>query len=147
MHSFVDMISTIGSSVYTPAIALIMVTYNVTREVAILPLSLYVLGFTLGPIIAAPLSELYGRRAIYWGTMPLYLTFTAISGAANSVPLLVVMRFFAGLSGSGALAVGAGTFPLESLPGMSDVDQELLQTSGPMRARVKLHCSSSWLPF
>lgn len=147
MHCFADMISTVGSSVYTPAIPLIMVKYNVTREVAILPLSLYVLGFTLGPIIAAPLSELYGRRAIYWGTMPLLLAFTAISGAANSVLLLVVMRFFAGLGGSGALAVGAGSFPLGSLSGMSDVDQELLQTSGLMRARAKLHCSSSWLPF
>jgi len=100
--------STVGTSVYAPAIPIIMAEYNVVREVAILPLSMYVLGLTLGPIFAAPLSELYGRRAIYWGTMPLLLIFTAISGAANSVPLLIVMRFFAGATGSGALAVGAG---------------------------------------
>ncbi|KAH8769449.1 putative polyamine transporter 4 [Hyaloscypha sp. PMI_1271] len=100
---------TVGSSVYTPAIPIIMVKYNVTREVAILPLSLYVLGFTIGPIFAAPLSELYGRRAIYWTTMPILLTFTAMAGAANNVTLLIVMRFFAAMGGSGALAVGAGT--------------------------------------
>jgi MFS family permease len=87
-----------------------MAKYHVTREVAILPLSLYVLGFTIGPIIAAPLSELYGRRAVYWSTMPILLTFTAIAGAANSVTLLIVMRFFAAMGGSGALAVGAGKF-------------------------------------
>jgi MFS family permease len=108
------MISTVGSSVYTPAIPLIMVEYNVIREVAILPLSLYVAGFTIGPILAAPLSELYGRRAVYWSTMPLLLIFTAISGAANSVPLLIIMRFFAGFGGSGALAVGAGMFSARS---------------------------------
>ena len=85
-----------------------MAKYSVTREVAILPLSLYVLGFTAGPIIAAPLSELYGRRAIYWSTLPILLVFTAMAGSANSVPLLIVMRFFAGMGGSGALAVGAG---------------------------------------
>ncbi|KAE9366894.1 putative polyamine transporter 4 [Stipitochalara longipes BDJ] len=100
---------TVGTSVYNPAIPLIMAKFDVTREVAILPLALYTAGFTLGPIIAAPLSELYGRRAIYRSTMPLLLVFTAIAGAANSVPLLIVMRFFAGMGGSGALAVGAGT--------------------------------------
>jgi MFS family permease len=102
-----------------------MTEYNVTREVAVLPLSLYVLGFTIGPIIAAPLSELYGRRAIYWSTMPILLVFTAISGAANSVPLLSVMRFFAAMGGSGALAVGAGKFFLNFLfMVISDIPQE-----------------------
>jgi MFS family permease len=110
MSCFANISSTVGSSVYTPAIPIIMANYNVDREIAVLPLSLYVVGFTVGPIIAAPLSELYGRRAIYWTTMPLLLTFTAIAGAANSVPLLIVMRFFAGFGGSGALAVGAGLF-------------------------------------
>jgi hypothetical protein len=42
--------------------------------------------------------------------MPILLTFTAIAGAANSVTLLIVMRFFAAMGGSGALAVGAGKF-------------------------------------
>ena len=79
-----------------------------SREVAILPLSLYVAGFSIGPVFGAPLSEIYGRRAVYWATMPILLIFTAISGAANNVPLLIVMRFLAGSGGSAALAVGAG---------------------------------------
>ena len=82
--------------------------YQVAREVAVLPLSLYTLGFTIGPIIAAPMSELYGRRAIYWTTLPLLLIFIAIAGASNNVPLLIVARLLAGIGGSGSLAVGAG---------------------------------------
>jgi MFS family permease len=113
MKYFAQNGSTVGSSVYTPAIPIIMEKYNVVRQIAVLPLSSYVVGFTIGPIIAAPLSELYGRRAIYWTTMPLLLIFTAISGAANSVPLLIVMRFFASFGGSGALAVGAGVFLIQ----------------------------------
>jgi MFS family permease len=86
-----------------------MAKYHVEREVAVLPLSLYTLGFTIGPIIAAPMSELYGRRAVYWTTLPLLLIFTAIAGASNNVPLLIVTRLLAGIGGSGSLAVGAGT--------------------------------------
>jgi MFS family permease len=86
-----------------------MIRFNVGRELAVLPLSLYTLGFTIGPILAAPLSELYGRRSIYWTTMPLLLIFTAIAGASNNLPVLIIFRLLAGIGGSGSLAVGAGT--------------------------------------
>lgn len=56
------------------------------------------------------MSELYGRRIVYWTIMPILLIFIAISGAANSFGLLVAARFIAGFAGSGALAVGAGWY-------------------------------------
>jgi MFS family permease len=87
-----------------------MIKFSVSREIAVLPLALYTLGFAIGPTIAAPLSEIYGRRAIYWTSMPLLLVFQGISGTANNVPLLIVMRLLAGTGGSAALAVGAGIF-------------------------------------
>ena len=83
--------------------------FHISREVALLPLSLYTAGFILGPILAAPLSELYGRRIIYWTTMTLLLIFTAIAGAAPNITVLTVFRLLAGIGGSGSLAVGAGT--------------------------------------
>jgi MFS family permease len=86
-----------------------MQRFNVGREVAILPLSLYTAGFTIGPTLAAPLSELYGRRVVYWSTMTLLLIFTAIAGSANNIAVLIIFRFLAGVGGSGSLAVGAGT--------------------------------------
>jgi MFS family permease len=102
--------SACGTSAYLPAIPLVMIKFSVSREIAVLPLALYTLGFAIGPTIAAPLSEIYGRRAIYWTSMPLLLVFQGISGAANNVPLLIVMRLLAGTGGSAALAVGAGIF-------------------------------------
>lgn len=102
-------IRTVGTSVYVPAIPFIMFRFNVSREVALLPLCLYTLGFTTGPIFAAPLSELYGRRIVYWVTMVLLLIFTAIAGSADSIAVLTIFRFLAGVGGSGALAIGAGT--------------------------------------
>lgn len=100
---------TVGTSAYVPAIPLIMMRFKVSRETALLPLAFYTFGFTVGPVIYAPLSELYGRRIVYWVSMPLLLSFTAICGLSNSVTLLICMRFIASLTGSGALAVGAGT--------------------------------------
>ncbi|RKF64426.1 Polyamine transporter 4 [Erysiphe neolycopersici] len=100
---------TVGTSAYVPAVPLIMMKFKVSREIALLPLAFYTFGFTVGPVIYAPLSELYGRRIVYWVSMPLLLSFTAICGLSNNITLLIVMRFIASLTGSGALAVGAGT--------------------------------------
>lgn len=85
-----------------------MKKFDVSREVAVLPLSLYTFGFCLGPSFAAPLSEMYGRRIVYWTTLPLLLIFTAIAASANNIPQLVIFRLLAGIGGSGALAIGAG---------------------------------------
>lgn len=93
-----------------------MERFNVGREVAVLGVSMYTLGFTIGPILAAPLSELYGRRPVYWTTMPLLLIFTAIAASSNNITVLIIFRFLAGFGGSGALAVGAGMNPNRSIP-------------------------------
>lgn len=86
-----------------------MSAFSVSREVAILPLSFYTLGFAIGPLFYAALSEVYGRRIVYWISMPLFLIFTMLCGFANNITFLIIMRFTAALTGSGTLAVGAGT--------------------------------------
>jgi MFS family permease len=91
-----------------------MEKFHVEREIAILPLSLYTAGFVFGPILAAPLSELYGRRIIYWTSLPLLVIFTAIAGVSNNITQLIINRFLAAICGSGTLAVGAGE--LNSIP-------------------------------
>lgn len=39
--------------------------FHVGKEVAILGVSLFVLGLGLGPLVAGPMSEIYGRNIIY----------------------------------------------------------------------------------
>jgi predicted MFS family arabinose efflux permease len=82
--------------------------FNVSRTEALLPISLYTMGFTLGPLIAAPLSELFGRRAVYWSNLPLLVIFNAAAAESNTMAGLIILRFLAGVGGSGVLAVGAG---------------------------------------
>ena len=83
--------------------------FKVSRNTALLPIVVYTLGFTLGPLIAAPISELYGRRIIYRTNLPMLVIFNAIAAASDNLTALILFRFLAGFGGSGVLAVGAGT--------------------------------------
>jgi MFS family permease len=102
-------LSTLASSITVPAGPLIQQAFSVSREAAVLPLTLYTLGLAIGPLFIAPLSETLGRRPIYIGTLTTFLAFIAGSGAANNFVTLLVCRFLAGFAGSAGLAMGAGT--------------------------------------
>lgn len=83
--------------------------FGVSQTAALVPLTVYVLGLGLGPVISAPLSETYGRRAVYLLFFPPSLLLTLGAGLSKSYPSFVVFRLLAGILGSGCLAVGAGT--------------------------------------
>ncbi|RMZ83346.1 hypothetical protein DV737_g1692, partial [Chaetothyriales sp. CBS 132003] len=101
--------STFGSSVISPGAREIAQRFRVSTTAAILPLSLYVIGLALGPVISAPLSETYGRRAVYLLLFPPSLLFTLGAGLSQSLGSLLVCRLLAGTFCSGCLAVGAGS--------------------------------------
>ncbi|PVI08712.1 MFS general substrate transporter [Periconia macrospinosa] len=100
---------TFGTSVYTPAVGDVSSDLGVTHTVALLGLSLYTLGLGFGPVFSAPLSERHGRRIVYLASAPAFMLFTLGAGLSRSMGSLLVCRFFAGLAGSPALAIGAGT--------------------------------------
>ncbi len=100
---------TCGSSLITPAVPEIAEHFEVSRTAAILSLTLYVLGLALGPVIAAPISETYGRSIVYKITAPLFLLFILGAGFSKSLGSLLVCRLLAGAAGAPVLAVGAGS--------------------------------------
>lgn len=53
-----------ASSVVTADIVGVVEEFNVSEEVALLSITLFVVGFGVGPMAFAPLSEIYGRRII-----------------------------------------------------------------------------------
>jgi MFS family permease len=101
--------STMGSSIVAPAVSAIVHQWGVSTTVALLPLTLYVLALGFGPVLAAPISETYGRHQVYLFTVPIAALFTLGAGFSNNIWTLCILRFFSGLAFSPALAVGSGT--------------------------------------
>lgn len=60
-------------------------------------------------MLAAPLSETYGRRIVYLFSVPIASAFTLGAGFSPNIETLCILRFFAGLVFSPALAIGAGS--------------------------------------
>ncbi|KAK1515344.1 uncharacterized protein CCOS01_13537 [Colletotrichum costaricense] len=92
--------SAFGGSVISPATETLLQEYNCNYEVGILPLAIYMLGLAFGPLVGAPLSETYGRRAVFVLTTPFFLIFMVSSGFAQSMAVLIICRFFAGVFAS-----------------------------------------------
>ncbi|KAL1389009.1 benomyl/methotrexate resistance protein [Phyllosticta capitalensis] len=83
--------------------------FHSSREVATLGLSLFVAGLGVGPMILSPLSEFYGRRAVYLGSYTFFLIWVIPSAVAPNMATILVARFLDGFSGSAFLSVAGGT--------------------------------------
>ncbi|KAI9063366.1 MFS general substrate transporter [Trametes sanguinea] len=82
---------------------------HTTHEVAILSISLYVLGLGIGPMLVGPLSELYGRNIIYRTTYVLFFAFTWPTAFPPNIATYLVFRFITGVCGAAFLSVAGGS--------------------------------------
>lgn len=76
---------------------------NVKMQVAILGLSLYLLGIAFAPIVTPHLSERFGRQIVYLVTLPIFCLFVVGGCFSHSFAALAVCRFFAGFFGGPSL--------------------------------------------
>ncbi|OJD12649.1 hypothetical protein AJ78_06788 [Emergomyces pasteurianus Ep9510] len=98
-----------ASTIFAPALLLVMTDLGINNPtLGAMQISIFVLAFALGPIFAAPLSEIYGRTIIVRTCNILFIAFSLGSGFAQNAAQLAVCRFFAGVGGSGGLAVFGG---------------------------------------
>ncbi|KAJ3542439.1 hypothetical protein NM208_g4099 [Fusarium decemcellulare] len=99
---------TFASSAYSGGIREIIGAFDASQEVATLGVSLYVLGFAVGPLLWAPLSELYGRQTIFLVSYTALVAFNVGAACAQTLTALLVLRFFAGAFGSSPLTNAGG---------------------------------------
>ncbi|KJZ72450.1 hypothetical protein HIM_08119 [Hirsutella minnesotensis 3608] len=97
------------SSAFTGGIGQIVHGFDISQEVATLGVSLFVLGFAVGPLLWAPLSELFGRQVLFLGTYAALTAFNAGCAGAQNPWTLIILRFFAGAFGSSPLTNAGGT--------------------------------------
>ncbi|KZF22519.1 MFS general substrate transporter [Xylona heveae TC161] len=97
------------SSIYSTTYDQITKEFHVSREVATLGLSMFVVGLGLGPMWLGPLSEFYGRRPIYWVSFTLFFIWLIPCAVAKNIQTMIIARFFNGFAGSAFLSVVGGT--------------------------------------
>ncbi|KAF9894560.1 hypothetical protein FE257_006445 [Aspergillus nanangensis] len=106
--SFTVFATSIVSSAYTGGLVEVSDEFHVSQELAILGISLYVVGFAFGPLLLSPLSEVYGRRPVFVFSCMALTAFTAGAAGAQNIETLLVMRLLAGTFGCAPLAAAGG---------------------------------------
>lgn len=93
-----------GSSSLASGLPLVNKKYHVSTEVSILTVSLMVLGFLVGPLLWAPLSEQIGRRPVYFISFGLYTIFNIPVALSPNIGGCLVSRFLCGVFSASALS-------------------------------------------
>lgn len=103
--------STLGSSLPSGAIVFMIPYFKVTDEEQFeLPISLFLVGYILGPLFFAPLSETYGRKLIMISSFILFTLSTLACAVAPTWPVLLVFRLIAGINASSAVSIVGGLY-------------------------------------
>lgn len=100
---------TLGSSLYVSGVPELVRAFGASQVLCISGLTFYLLGLAFGPAVAAPLSEIIGRRWIYVFSLPISMLFTMGIGLCQNIYSILILRFFCGLIASPALAVAGGS--------------------------------------
>mmetsp|Transcript_7269 Transcript_7269/g.9206 ORF Transcript_7269/g.9206 Transcript_7269/m.9206 type:complete len:637 (+) Transcript_7269:69-1979(+) len=99
----------LGSSLYVAGVPSLMVQFEVSQELCISGLTFYLIGLAVGPAIAAPMSEVFGRRWIYFFSLPISMLFAMGIGLSKHIYSILILRFFCGFFASPAMAVAGGS--------------------------------------
>ncbi|KAJ5914636.1 hypothetical protein N7504_003519 [Penicillium tannophilum] len=115
--AFATLAVSLSSSAYAGGINEVLTDLLVGEEVATLGVSLFVLGFAVGPLLWAPMSELVGRQIVFLITFFALSAFCAGAAGAQNAYSLIILRFFAGSFGSSPFTNAGGViadiFPAE----------------------------------
>lgn len=105
---FMSLAITMASSLFGAGSAEIQEQFEVGAEVTTLGVSFFVFAYCFGPLVFAPMSELYGRRLPIIGAVFAFSIFNIAVAVAKDLQTIMICRFFAGFFGSSPLTVVPG---------------------------------------
>ncbi len=95
---------------FAPGVEQLTEDFKVTNStVASLTVSIYVLGLALGPLILAPMSELYGRLPVYLLSSTVFIAFVLGSAFSTNIGMFLAFRLLSGCAGACPMALCGGT--------------------------------------
>ncbi|KAI1470870.1 MFS general substrate transporter [Daldinia caldariorum] len=108
--SIMTLVTPLGSSMFAPGIPGIMVEFHETSTtISTFLVSVYILGFAFGPLLIAPISEIFGRRPLYIYGNILFVIFSVGAALSTSIGMLMAFRLLMGLAGSVPMTIGSGS--------------------------------------
>jgi len=108
--STITFLTPLASTMIAPGVPLILRDFSSADEtVGSLIVSIYILGYAIGPLLLAPLSEVYGRLPVYHMCNSLFIVWTIACALAPNTSALLIFRVLAGIAGSCPLAIGGGS--------------------------------------
>lgn len=110
MISLLTFVTPLASSIFAPGVPQLLVDFRSdSPELAAFVVSVYVLGFAFGPLVIAPMSEIYGRVPVYHTCNVGFTVFMVACALAPSLSSLIGFRFVSGVFGSCPLTNGGGS--------------------------------------
>ncbi|KAK4540603.1 hypothetical protein LTR36_009033 [Oleoguttula mirabilis] len=94
-----------SSTMLAPALEQIAHDLHISQAKSNMTLSIFVLSFAFGPMVLAPLAEVYGRRNVWLCSALWYVCWNTICGFAHNNGLLLAARLLAGLGSSAEFAI------------------------------------------
>lgn len=100
-------LSPVASSILAPSLPDIREDLSIGSDSATsLCLTIFVLGFAFGPLVFAPLSEMYGRSIILQLSNLIFISFNTACGFSKNEAQMMAFRLLGGIGGSASLALG-----------------------------------------
>jgi multidrug resistance protein len=114
----ITFISPLASSIFASGVSFMDKDFHNTSTIlSSFSVSIFVLGYAVGPLFLSPISEIYGRRVVLTSANCFFVAWQIGCALAPNLGALLAFRLLGGIGGSGCLTVGAGViadlFPIE----------------------------------
>lgn len=96
-----------ASTFFAPGVPQVLEDFHSTSSaLSSFMVSVYIMGFALGPLILSPLSECYGRSPITHASNIVFSVSFILCAVSVNMPMLIDFRLIMGLSGCVPLMLG-----------------------------------------
>ncbi|KAK6085065.1 MFS multidrug transporter [Seiridium cupressi] len=105
--SAITLLTPFASSILSPAINSLDQEFgNNNAVVGSMTVSIYLLGYVVGPVFIAPLSEMYGRKPVLSVANAFFCLWQIGCALAPNIGTLIAFRFLSDVDGAGCLTLG-----------------------------------------
>ncbi|KAI0148034.1 MFS general substrate transporter [Hypoxylon sp. NC0597] len=105
LTSLGGMVTLMSSTMMAPALPDISRDLHTDDATTQMTLSIFVLSYAFGPMVLAPMTEVFGRKPVWILSCCFYILWNTVCGFSHTNSVMIASRFFAGLGGSVQYAV------------------------------------------